>query len=37
VFTYAPADVLVDLSGWLEAGDGYVGITPTRLVDTRAG
>jgi hypothetical protein len=37
VFTYAPADVLVDLSGWVEAGDGYVGITPTRLVDTRAG
>lgn len=36
VFTYAAADVLVDLSGWLDAGAGYVGITPTRLVDTRS-
>ena len=36
VFTYATADVLVDLSGWVEAGAGYVGITPTRLVDTRS-
>jgi hypothetical protein len=36
VFTYAAADVVVDLSGWVEAGGGYVGITPTRLVDTRS-
>jgi hypothetical protein len=36
VFTYSPADVLVDLSGWVDAGAGYVGITPTRLVDTRS-
>jgi hypothetical protein len=37
VFTYATADVLVDLSGTVEAGAGYTGITPTRLVDTRSG
>ena len=36
VFTYATADVIIDLSGWVEAGTGYVGITPTRLVDTRS-
>ena len=36
VFTYATAHVIVDLSGWVEAGGGYVGITPTRLVDTRS-
>ncbi len=36
VTTSATADILVDLSGWVEAGPGYVGITPTRLVDTRA-
>jgi hypothetical protein len=36
ITTSATADVLVDLSGWIEAGPGYVGITPTRLVDTRA-
>ena len=36
VFTYAAADVVVDLSGWVEAGSGYVGVTPTRLVDTRS-
>jgi hypothetical protein len=34
VFTYASADVLVDLSGWID-GAGYVGITPSRLADTR--
>jgi hypothetical protein len=36
VFTYATAHVIVDLSGWVDAGAGYVGITPTRLVDTRS-
>jgi hypothetical protein len=36
IFTYATADVIVDLSGWVAAGDGYEGITPTRLVDTRS-
>ncbi len=36
IFTYASADVVVDLSGWVAAGGGYVGVTPTRLVDTRS-
>jgi hypothetical protein len=36
IFTYAPADVLVDLSGWIAPGGHYVGVTPTRLVDTRS-
>ena len=36
VFTFATAQIIVDLSGWVEAGTGYVGITPTRLVDTRS-
>jgi hypothetical protein len=37
IFTYAAADVIVDLSGWVGSGGGYVGVTPTRLVDTRSG
>jgi hypothetical protein len=33
VFSSASTDVIVDLFGWL--GGSFVGITPTRLVDTR--
>jgi hypothetical protein len=35
IFTYAAADVVVDLSGWVPPGGAFAGITPTRLVDTR--
>jgi hypothetical protein len=35
IFTYAAADIVVDLSGWVPPGGAYNGITPTRLVDTR--
>ena len=38
VSTYADAHVLVDLTGWIPAaGRGFVGITPTRAFDSRAG
>jgi hypothetical protein len=35
IFTFAAADVVVDLSGWVPPGGAYTGTTPTRLVDTR--
>ncbi len=35
IFTFAAADVVVDVSGWIPPGGAYTGITPTRLVDTR--
>jgi hypothetical protein len=34
VFTYAAAHVVADMAGWLDGG--YVGMTPTRLIDTRS-
>jgi hypothetical protein len=39
VYTYATADVIVDVSGWLAPGQGwrYQALTPSRLVDTRDG
>jgi len=38
VSTFADAHVLVDLTGWIPAaGSGFVGITPTRAYDSRAG
>ncbi len=38
IYSYATTDVLVDLFGlYGGAGSGYTPITPTRLVDTRAG
>jgi hypothetical protein len=30
-------DVVVDVQGWLVAGDAYTGIVPARVVDTRLG
>ncbi len=37
VYSYATADVVVDVSGWLAPGQGwrYQALTPSRLVDTR--
>jgi hypothetical protein len=37
VYSYATADVVVDVSGWLAPGQGwrYRALTPSRLVDTR--
>ncbi|HKA03611.1 MAG TPA: hypothetical protein VKD67_04760, partial [Acidimicrobiales bacterium] len=35
IFTFAPADVVIDLAGWVPPGGAYTGIAPTRLVDTR--
>ena len=39
VYSYTTADVVVDVFGLYRTGggDGYTPITPTRLVDTRAG
>lgn len=39
IYSSTRADVVVDLSGYLEGspGDGYVPSTPKRLVDTRTG
>jgi len=36
VFVYGSADVLVDISGYLPAGEGFVPVSPVRLVDTRS-
>jgi len=36
LFSSAPTDVLVDVSGWFD-GEAFEGSTPTRLVDTREG
>jgi hypothetical protein len=35
VSSHAATDVVVDLFGWM--GGAFVGTTPTRLADTRAG
>ena len=39
VFVNAPADIVVDISGWFlgDDTDGFVGVVPRRLVDTRFG
>ena len=37
VFTYATANVIVDVAGYVPALSDYVGFTPVRLADTRAG
>jgi len=35
VFVYGSADVLVDISGYFPEGEGFIAITPERLLDTR--
>ena len=37
VFTYATANIIVDVAGYVPAGSDYVGLDPVRLADTRAG
>ena len=37
VFTYATANVIVDVAGYVPAGSDYVGFTPVRVADTRTG
>lgn len=39
VYTFAEADILVDVAGWFESGtpEAFVGTVPFRLVDTRTG
>lgn len=39
LFTWADADMVVDIAGWFEgdASNGFVGRTPKRFVDTRDG
>ena len=36
MFSSAPTDVIVDVSGWFD-GNAFEGSTPTRLLDTREG
>ena len=33
IYTHVPTDVVVDIGGWLS--DGFIGVTPYRVVDTR--
>lgn len=39
IFTLNPSDLVVDISGWFDgtSTNGFVGVTPARLVDTRFG
>jgi hypothetical protein len=37
LYSYAPAHLLVDVSGYFPAGEGFVSLTPVRVVDTRSG
>jgi hypothetical protein len=36
-YSFAPADVVVDINGWFAAGRGFSGIAPKRVFDTRPG
>jgi subtilisin family serine protease len=35
VFTSAPVDLAIDVSGYMTAGSGYTGVLPDRLFDSR--
>ncbi len=37
LFTQAATDLIADVSGWFAAGQGFTGVTPARLFDTRDG
>jgi hypothetical protein len=37
IYSAASSDVLVDVSGWLPATSDYLGLSPTRVMDTRSG
>jgi hypothetical protein len=34
-FSNVPADIVVDINGWLTAGRGFTGVAPKRVFDTR--
>jgi hypothetical protein len=36
-FSFAPADLVVDINGWFTAGPGFVPAGPARVFDTRPG
>ena len=36
-FSDAPTDLIADVNGYFPAGNGFVGVTPLRVFDTRAG
>ncbi|MEO6493319.1 MAG: fibronectin type III domain-containing protein, partial [Ilumatobacteraceae bacterium] len=36
-FSTATTDLIVDINGWLKAGSGFTGVSPKRVLDTRAG
>jgi hypothetical protein len=36
-YTLATAHLIVDINGWLEAGSGFTGVDPARILDTRGG
>jgi len=33
IYTHVPSDIVVDIGGWMS--DGFVGVTPSRVLDTR--
>jgi Tol biopolymer transport system component len=35
LYTDQPVDLIADFSGWFPAGNGYQGLTPSRLFDSR--
>jgi hypothetical protein len=37
LFTATPADLFADLTGYQAAGSAFVGVNPSRLLDTRSG
>jgi hypothetical protein len=37
IYTFAPTDVVVDVTGWYPADAGFQALVPARLVDTRPG
>jgi hypothetical protein len=37
IYSLRPADVVVDINGWFASSSAFRGVTPTRLLDTRAG
>ncbi|MEP7204166.1 MAG: right-handed parallel beta-helix repeat-containing protein [Ilumatobacteraceae bacterium] len=36
-FSMVPTDIVVDINGWLTSGQGFTGIAPKRVFDTRPG
>ena len=36
-YTLATTDLIVDVNGWIQAGSGFHGVDPARVLDTRPG